>query len=72
MEEELYSLDEALLQRCVNKQNTGMNFLAAKRWTCLLVFMLGLSCSLVAQEVTVEGRLFGAGNEELNMATVRC
>ncbi len=27
---------------------------------------------VMAQEVTVEGRLFGAGNEELNMATVRC
>ena len=39
----------------------------------LFSFLLSLPCMVVmAQEVTVEGRLFGAGNEELNMATVRC
>lgn len=65
MKKELHSWDEALLQRCINRKRAKMNFLTAKRWICLVVFVWGLSCSLVAQEVTIQGHLLGMEKENL-------
>ena len=72
MKEELHSSDEALLQRCINRKRVKMNFLTAKRWICLVVFVWGLSCSSIAQEVTIQGHLLGMEKENLAEATLRC
>ncbi len=57
---------------CVNKQKEERDLLSMKKIIGLLVFTWSLLSPLVAQNVTVQGHLLGAGNEHLAAATVRC